>query len=97
MGAENEIRVEMTIANQCTGERNHLFPFLVKNSSQSRSRLFLAIYFLPQKIVYLIQIHIIFAVLSVLKVYNFVKVYTFLQEIRCLKILKVEFLRFSDF
>ena len=27
---ENEIRVEMTIANQCTGERNHLYPFLMK-------------------------------------------------------------------
>ena len=27
---KNEIRVEMTITNQFTGERNHLFPFLMK-------------------------------------------------------------------
>ena len=27
---KKEIRVKMTIANQCTGERNHLLPFLMK-------------------------------------------------------------------
>ena len=30
ISAENEIRLETTIAKQCTGERNHLFPFLMK-------------------------------------------------------------------
>ena len=29
--AKNEIRVEMTITNQCTEERNQLFPSLMKN------------------------------------------------------------------
>ena len=59
--AKNVIRVEMTIANQCTGDA----------SDESRSRLFLAfiyIYFLPQKIVHLLQIYIIFEMVSILKV-----------------------------
>ena len=55
--------VEMTIANQCTGERNHLLPM------KSRSRLFLAVVFISyQKIVYLLQIYIIFEMVSFLKV-----------------------------
>ena len=67
---------------------------LVSSSSQSRSRLFLAFVFISyhKKIVYLLRY-----TLS-LKWYrfwncNFVKVYTFLQEIRCLKNKKVEFLQ----
>ena len=46
MYAENEIRVEMTIAKQCTGERNHLFPFLMKKLKSKRLRLFLACVFI---------------------------------------------------
>ena len=67
---------------------------LVSSSTQSRSRLFLAFVFISyhKKIVYLLRY-----TLS-LKWYrfwncNFVKVYTFLQEIRCLKKKKVEFLQ----
>ena len=80
----------MTKANQCTGERNHLFPFLihVKSSSQSRSRLFLAFEFISYHNKYFIY----FRYTLSLKWYrfwkcNFVQVYRFLQEIRCLKII----------
>ena len=68
--AQKGIRVEMTIANQCTGERNHLFPFLMKKFKPIKITCIfsICIYFLPQKIVYLLQIYIIFEMLSILKV-----------------------------
>ena len=44
MSAENEIRIEMTIANQCTGERNS-----DENVQADRIIFSICIYFLPQK------------------------------------------------
>ena len=67
---KNEIRVDMTIANQCTGEQNHLFPFLMKKFNPIKITFIFSIYifFLPQKkIVYLFQIYIIFEMVSILK------------------------------
>ena len=60
--AKNEICVEITIANQCTVERNHLFPFQMTKFNPIKIAFILSIciYFLPQKIVYLLQICIIF-------------------------------------
>ena len=44
--AKNEIRVEMTIENQCTpGERNHLFPFLMKKVKSIKIAFILAFVF----------------------------------------------------
>ena len=43
--AKNEIRVEMTIANQCTGERNHLFPFLMEKVKSIKIAFILAFVF----------------------------------------------------
>ena len=59
----------MTIANQCTGERNHLFPFLMKKFEPIKIAFIFSIYiyFLPQKIVYLFQKYIIFEMVSILK------------------------------
>ena len=42
--AENEIRVEMTIANQCTGEQNHPFPFLIKKFKQNKIAFIFSMY-----------------------------------------------------
>ena len=101
INAENEIRVEMTIANQlawgCTGTWNHLFPFLMKKFKPIKIAYIFSvcIYFFIQKIVNLLQIYIIFKMISVWKC-NFVKVYTFLQGIRCLKNLKVDILRIES-
>ena len=54
ISAENEIRGETTIENQCTGKRNRLFPFLME---EVKDALF---YFLPEKMVYLPQTDVIF-------------------------------------
>ena len=47
----HEIRVEMTIANQCTGEQNDLFLFLMKKFNLIKTMFIfsICIYFLPQK------------------------------------------------
>ena len=47
LSAKNEIRVEMTIASECTGERNQLFPFLMKKVRANQDRgVFLAFVFI---------------------------------------------------
>ena len=61
----------MTIANQCTGERNRLFPFLMKKFKQIKIAFIFSILILfltLKKIVYLLQIYIIFEMVSILKV-----------------------------
>ena len=70
ISAENEISVEMTIANQFTGERNLLFPFLMKEFKPIKIAFIFSIdiFILSQKIVYLLQIYIIFEIESILKV-----------------------------
>ena len=67
---KHEIRVEMTIANQCTGERNHLFSFRMKKFRPIKItfKFSICIYFLPQRIVFLLQIYIIFEMVLILKV-----------------------------
>ena len=59
----------MTITNQCTWERNHLFPFRMKKFKPIKIAFILSIciYFLPQKIVYLLQIYIIFEMVPITK------------------------------
>ena len=58
----------MPIENQFMGERNHLFPFLMKKFQPIKIVFIfsICIYFLPQIIVYLLQIYIIFEMVSIL-------------------------------
>ena len=60
----------MSIANQCAGKRNHLFPFLIKKFKPIKIAFIfsICIYFLPPKIVYLLQVHIIFEIVLIFKV-----------------------------
>ena len=68
---KSEIRVEMTIANECMGGQNHLFQFLMKKFKPIKIAFIfsICIHILPQskKIVYILQIYIIFEMVSILK------------------------------
>ena len=62
--------LSMTMANQCKGKWNYLFPFLMKKFNPIKITFIFSIYiyFLPQKKVYLLQVYIIFEMVLILKV-----------------------------
>ena len=76
----------MTIAKQYSGERNHLFSFLMHRSQPiSNAFMFIIwIHFLPLKIVFYLK-YILSYKWYRFWTSSFVKVLTFVQEIRCLE------------
>ena len=102
INAENEISVEMMIANQCKGERTHLFPFLMKELKPIKIVFIFSIfiYLLLQKKVYLLQIYIIIGMVSILKVWFCESVYIFTRNLLPKKLenrIFIKWIRLNDY